>query len=319
VKRVPPGFLDEQADAAGAPEQLPGTPDARPHINRPELFDALPDAPGIIGKDWNPGRVKRAGRRFGSGSIAMTGLLVVIVGWCVASLGLSVLSSFQASSTLGSLALLVYTAGGGLIAYAGVSEWRALRSIRQVDTVRTVLRDSSVGLEELRAVCVGWLQRLADRIAFDQAVIGAIREADSREQIVSLLKNRLAGPLSEESRRIGRRVATEGSLLVAISPHQSWDGVIAALYGLRIIRQVAMAHGLRPSPIVSVILLRRTVRLALEIAAVELVAQSVGSKILENTPLLRHLATAIPGLGAAELRLYRLALVSGQACNPLAE
>jgi hypothetical protein len=70
---------------------------------------------------------------------------------------------------------------------------------------------------------------------------------------------------------------------------------------------------------VTLTLLRRTMRMALEIAAINFVAQGAGARILESTPILRHLAGAVPGLGTAELRLYRLAVVAGEACNPLAE
>jgi hypothetical protein len=66
-------------------------------------------------------------------------------------------------------------------------------------------------------------------------------------------------------------------------------------------------------------LLRRTMRAALEIAAVQFVAQGAGARILETTPLIRHLVATVPGLSTSELRLYRLAIVAGDACNPLAE
>jgi putative membrane protein len=320
VKRQGPRFLDDPESSAVEPVAERVQEPARADVERPRLHDALPNAPTAIGEDWQPGRVPRAARRFGAGWVAAAGIALIIAGWLGTTMTLAALSSYQVSPLMGDVVLATYAVGGLLVLVAIGAEWRAMRSVRQVELVRGALRASStVPLPELRDVILRWLRTLPGRLEVDPMVLEAIQRAESADQIVAILRNRVAPPLEAETQRIGLRVATEGSLLVAISPHQSWDGVIVALYGLRIVRRVAVAYGLRPSGMVTLMLLRRTLRAALEIAAVQIVAQGAGAKLLESTPILRHLAGAIPGLSTSELRLYRLAVVAAEACNPLAD
>jgi uncharacterized membrane protein YcjF (UPF0283 family) len=342
VKREGPRFLDEPAmpdpatgrnepnAAAGDESSAVAGNEARaadrnepiaasPKIERPRLHDPLPDAPNTIGTDWRPERVVPKSKRFGAGLVAVAGIALIIAGWLATSMTLATMSSFQVSPVLGDAVVAAFAVGGLLVLIAIGSEWRAMRSLRQVETVRSALRASGTPVAELRSVALRWLRSLPGRMEVDPTVLEAVQRANSADEIVSILRNRVGEKLTSETRRIGLRVATEGSLLVAISPHQSWDGIIVALYGLRIVRQVAVAYGLRPSGLVTVMLLRRTLRAALEIAAVQFVAQGAGARILESTPLVRHLVATVPGLSTSELRLYRLAVVAGDACNPLAE
>ena len=324
MRRDGPRFLDEPAtpepgDAprGEAPRDEPGAAPAE--VERPRLHDPLPAAPDRIGADWRPERVVPKPKRFGAGLVAVAGIALIIAGWLATSMTLMALSSFQVSPLLGDAVVAAFAVGGLLVLVAIGAEWRAMRSLRRVETVRSALRSSATPVEELRGVALRWLGTLPGRLEVDPTVLEAVQRAGSADEIVSILKNRVGEKLAGETRRIGLRVATEGSLLVAISPHQSWDGIIVALYGLRIVRQVAAAYGLRPSGLVTVMLLRRTMRAALEIAAVQFVAQGAGARILESTPLVRHLVATVPGLSTSELRLYRLAIVAGDACNPLAE
>ncbi|HVZ06890.1 DUF697 domain-containing protein [Rhodopila sp.] len=330
MTRETPRFLDDEA--SNPVPRVPEPPRARPvasdpagaaadrvEIERPFLHDPLPDAPTAIGADWRPDEIKRPPRRLGAGLVAVAGIALIIAGWLATTMTLAALSSYQVSPVMGNIVIAAYATGLLLVLAALLSEWRAMRSVRRVEIVRDALRHAeTIGLSQLRGVTLGWLRTLPGRLEVDPAVMSAIRKAETADQVLAILKNRVAPPLEAETRRIGLRVATEGSLLVAISPHQSWDGIIVALYGLRIVRQVAVAYGLRPGGMVTLMLLRRTLRAALETAAVGLVAQGAGARLLESTPILRHLAGTVPGLSTAELRLYRLAVVAGDACNPLA-
>lgn len=322
MKREMPRFLDDPSPSG--PEAAPAAKqpnDPRPAaVERPKLHEALPDAPEAIGEDWRPERVARTTKRFGAGWVAAAGIALVILGWLATTITLAALSSYEISPWMGHVVLGAYALGGLLVLIAIGSEWRAMRSVRQVETVRAALRASSaMKPAEIRGITLRWLRTLPGRLEVDPMVLEAVLRAESSEEIVAILKNRVAPALEAETRRIGLRVATEGSLLVAISPHMSWDGIITALYGLRIVRQIAVAYGLRPTGLVTLVLLRRTLRMALEVAAVTIVAQGAGARLLESTPVLRHLAGTVPGLTTAELRLYRLAVVAGDACNPLAD
>ncbi|MBS0644044.1 MAG: DUF697 domain-containing protein [Acetobacteraceae bacterium] len=322
MKRQMPRFLDEPSESEPATTPVARQPDATraAPVERPRLYEPLPDAPDAIGEDWRPDRVARAPKRFGAGWVAAAGIALVILGWLATTVTLAALSSYEISPWMGHVVVSAYALGGLLVLVAVGSEWRAMRAVRQVETVRAALRASSaLTPSDIRGITARWLRTLPGRLEVDPMVLEAVQRAESGEEIVAVLKNRVAPALEAETRRIGLRVATEGSLLVAISPHQSWDGIIIALYGLRIVRQIAVAYGLRPTTMVTLVLLRRTLRMALEVAAVQIVAQGAGARLLESTPVLRHLAGTVPGLTTAELRLYRLAVVAGDACNPLAD
>jgi uncharacterized membrane protein YcjF (UPF0283 family) len=243
VKRETPRFLDEPTtpepddparDAAGGDE-----PGAAPvEVERPRLFEALPDAPNTIGADWRPERVVPKPKRFGAGLVAVAGIALIIAGWLATSMTLMALSSFQVSPLLGDAVVVAFAVGGLLVLVAIAAEWRSMRSLRRVETVRSALRSPTTPADELRGVALRWLGTLPGRLEVDPTVLEAVQRAGSADEIVSILRNRVGEKLAGETRRIGLRVATEGSLLVAISPHQSWDGIIVALYGLRIVRQV---------------------------------------------------------------------------------
>jgi putative membrane protein len=301
-----PGFLDERVGVADATE--------RPTIERPRQLDPLPDAPSIIDGGWDPAIVRTGPRWRGAAWLAVLGVAIVLCGWCGVSMTTSAISAFQVSPVLGGVALAAYLGGGALIVFAGGNEIRALWSLRRVDHIRSALADPKVTLQSFRATCAVWLDALPVRL---DAADTLTSQGESKEQLMALLRNRLAERLRDETRRIGLRSAAEGSALVALSPHASWDGLIVAFYGLRTIRRIAAFHGLRPGAVVTLLLLRRVARVAVEVAAIDLAAQTVSSKLLENTPVVRHLVATIPGMGDVALRLYRLALAAGRACNPL--
>jgi putative membrane protein len=124
-------------------------------------------------------------------------------------------------------------------------------------------------------------------------------------------------PLRTAVRRIGQDAAVRGAALVAISPHASWDGLIAAWQGLRVIRSVARLYGLRPGPAVTVALVRKVAWTAAGTAGVDLLSQTVADQALSSLPVARHVLAAVPGSGVAALRLYRLAWIAAEACTPV--
>jgi putative membrane protein len=322
MSRDLPRFLDATgADASAGrwttkPRNAPGDAEHQDHIDRPALFDPLPDAPDAIDTGWNPDRLQPAGSRRGASVLALTGVAILLAGWLLVSLVGSIVEAYHASPSLGGLAFCIYAIGLLLIALAAASEWQAWRSLRRVDDLRAGLAQPSGSVADVRRTMIAWLETVPDRLQPTGAIITAIRSADSHERIAALIRDSLAEPLRQETARIARRSAVTGGMLVALSPHAAWDGMIIAVWGLRIIRRIAELHGVRPGPVVTLLLFRRIARTAVEIAAVDLVAQNVAAKLLEHTPLLRHVAASIPGMGAAELRLYRFAILAGRACSP---
>jgi putative membrane protein len=322
MSRDLPRFFDVTGNDASArgwtakPRNAPGDAERQDRIDRPALFDPLPDAPDAIDTGWNPARPQTAQHGRGTSALVLTGIAILFTGWLLVSLIGSIAEAYHASPAFGGLAFCIYAIGLLLIALAAASEWQAWRSLRRVDDLRAGLSQPSGSLADVKRTMIAWLATVPDGLHPVDAVITAIRGADSHERIGALIRDSLADPLRQETARIARRSAVTGGMLVALSPHAAWDGMIIAVWSLRIIRRIAELYGLRPGPVVTLLLFRRIARTAVEIAAVDLVAQNVAAKLLEHTPLLRHVAASIPGMGAAELRLYRFAILAGRACSP---
>jgi putative membrane protein len=105
-------------------------------------------------------------------------------------------------------------------------------------------------------------------------------------------------------------------VIVAVSPSPALDGVLAGLRGLSLLRQVATLHGMRPGGAVTLALLRRLAWTAAGTSGLDLLGQTLADGALAHVPVLRQLATVLPGSGLMALRLRRLAEVTAQACCP---
>jgi putative membrane protein len=109
----------------------------------------------------------------------------------------------------------------------------------------------------------------------------------------------------------------EGGAIVALSPSPSLDAVVAGWRGLKVVREVAALHGLRPGQAATRRLLARTVSIAATTAGADLIAQTAAEGLVGATPVLREIAGAVPGAGVTAFRLYRLALATAAACSPV--
>ena len=254
---------------------------------------------------------------FNSLAVASLGIAIVLVSWLTLSALASIISFFGVSLVLGSIALALYVGGSGVLLYAVVREWRSLRELHQVDALRVALAAASVAdVGPAREMCKAWLLRLSPHQPAAMTLAAALDEVTDTSQMRAMIGSRLAGSLDTATRRIGIRAASEGSALVALSPHHSWDGVIVGLHGLRVIRQVAEAHALRPGPAVMLALIGRVACAAVETVATDLLSQTAADQLLGSVPVLKHLAAAIPGISVAGLRLYRLAATVARVCSP---
>ncbi len=312
-----PRFLDEPMAPNGVRPAAAGMAEAPPPvIERPVLLEARPGAAAAVGADWNPRDLAVPPVPARSTSYAVAGLGVLAGSWVLLSAYTAVVDAFARSTALGGVTLGLYLTGFSLLLYAVFREWRSLHELHRVDALRAALDSSTAELEPTRRLCGPWLDRLVVRVPDAALAAAGLRESGDLPQLRAVLRSRLAQPLAIATRRIGLKAATEGSALVAVSPHASWDGVIVAWRGLRVIRQVAQLYGLRPGPAVTVALLRRVAQAAVETAATDLMSQTAADHLLGSVPVIRHLA-AIPGASVAGIRLYRLAGVVGRACSPM--
>ena len=300
-----PRFLDDPGTA---------TP---PPVDSPLLLDPLPGAGGVIDSGWNPADLTLPRPGIGSLGYALLGAFVLFLTWLTVSTFALVRAQFDLSPALGAVVLAAEAIGLGLVGYAALREMRGLRSLRQVDRLRALLAGTDRDLEPARAQSRAWLARVAPHLSDANAADRALQGAAGLSELRAILANRVAAPLLERARRIGRNAGLQAASAVALTPHASWDGVVVGLRGLGAIREVAELFGLRPGPAVCWVLLRHISRAALETMGADLLAQKVTDQFLSATPGLRHVAAAVPEMGIAAARLYRLAVITAKECSPV--
>jgi hypothetical protein len=99
--------------------------------------------------------------------------------------------------------------------------------------------------------------------------------------------------------------------------HASWDGVIAGLWGLRVIHEVARLYGLRPGPAVTLCLVRKVVWIAAGVAGLALLSQGLADQAVGSLPFIKHITASVPGAGLAAMRSYRLSRIAAEASCPV--
>lgn len=313
-----PHFLDEVSPPAVL--RATAAPSAEPEAalrTGPVLLDAGPDAAAVLQATWRPQALAGPlAPAVGVPWIAL-GLAVVIIGFAVLSAVAFVLDMAKRSLWLGVAAGLMLGLSLGLIGYRLGIEWLSYRQLQTVDRTRAALSGRNGSIETVRTAALGWLEQVDTTLAGVDDVVRAIRTAPTLIELQAILRNRAADPLREAAKGLGRRAALQGASLVAISPHASWDGLIAGVRAVLVIRAVARLFGLRPGPTVTIALVRKVVWTAAGTAAIEVVSQNLADHLLNSMPGVKHLAATVPGSGAAALRLYRLASIAAEACCPV--
>jgi putative membrane protein len=281
------------------------------------LLEAEPDAPAELQGTWRPQDLPANPASAGGVHWIALGIAVVLVS-LAASAAIGVIMHLADHSIfLGAVFGLMLILGVGLIGYGLAGEWRGYRKLKSVDRVRATLASDALSIEALRTAALGWLDQVAATLPDATGAISALRSVPTAIEIQAVLRNRAADPLHQAAEAIGRRAGLQAASLIAISPHASWDGVIAGLRGLLIIRDVARLFGLRPGLTVTIVLVRKVAWTAAGISGIELLSQGLADHALSALPFARHIAASVPGGGVAALRLYRLAAMAAEACCPV--
>jgi putative membrane protein len=282
----------------------------------PTLLAPLPDAETRIDHGWAPPQVLPPRPPRGALPWLTGGVLVLLGTWLVTDLVGFAAAAFRDSSLAAGFTLAAIGAGLGMIATSVAIEGRSLLRLRHADALRADLTDPSVPLATTKRAAQRWLGTVAASVPDSDRIAEAISAAPSASALAATLQTSVAGPLRAKASAIGLRAAVEGGALVAVTPSQPLEGAIAAIRSLLLIRQIAGLYGVRPGPVVLWQLLRRVAWTAAAVAGSEVFVQSFTDHALSQLPGLRHLAQA-SGMSVAAFRLYRLALVTAEACSPL--
>jgi putative membrane protein len=244
----------------------------------------------------------------GGVGLAGAGACVLVLGFSVLDAANFVASQFERGPLLGWLTLGVALSGFGLLAGAAWREFSGLFGLRHVDRLRAALADPA----RVHAAALEWLATLPE----GAALAGAVRAANDPDAILALLRAGPVASLRARADQLGRAAALQVFSVAAAVPSPALDGLLVGWRGVRLVRQIADLHGLRPGLFGTFSLLRRVALSAASVVATD-VAADVAMRTLLSNPILERLASDVAGAGVAARRMIVLARATAAACSPL--
>ena len=217
---------------------------------------------------------------------------------------------FDRSSVLGWAGLVGMLAGLSLIGVSMGRELRGLAALRRVDQLRADLGSGEA--ERVAKAAQRWVEGLPQH----GAMLPALAAVDSPEAVLALLRSGPAQTLRDGTDVLGRTAAIQSVAIIAATPSPALDALTVGWRGVRLIRQVAALHGMRPGILGTLALLQKTAMAAATVAATEMAVNAATHAIIAH-PLLRHLAGDVAGAGVAARRMIVLARAAAAACSPL--
>ncbi len=251
-------------------------------------------------------------RRWGMPALTLGGASVLLLGLAGVESFDIVTDAFARSPVLGGAALAVAATGFGMIGLGFWRELAALAALRGVDRLRTGLA-STDGKIRARAARE-WLKELPE----GPALLPAINAINDPDAILSLLRSGPAAALRNQADALGRAAALQSVAGIAAMPSPGLAALFVAWRGLRLIRQIAALHGLRPGIFATIGLLRRTALSAGAVAGVEIATNTAAHAFL-SSGLIQQFAGEMAGAGVAARRMLVLARAATVACSPVPE
>ena len=217
---------------------------------------------------------------------------------------------FDRWGTLGWAGLVILVCGIGLICVGIGRELRGLSALRRVDQLRVEFASGEAG--RVQRAARRWLQGLPQH----SEILPALAAADTPEAVLALLRSGPSQALQDATEVLGRAAALQSVAIVAATPLPAMDVLTVGWCGVRLIRQVAALHGMRPGVMGTLSLLQKTALAAATVAATE-IAVNAATHAMVSHPLLRHLAGDVAGAGVAARRMIVLARAAAVACSPI--
>ena len=244
----------------------------------------------------------------GTLGLAAGGAALLVLGFAALDAGNFVASQFERGQVLGWATLMVALGGFGMLGLAAWRELSGLVGLRRVDRLHAALADPT----RARAAALAWLASLPDGAAVDEAV----RVTNDPDAILALLRSGPVASLRARSDQLGRTAALQVFTAAAAVPSPALDGLLVGWRGVRLVRQIAELHGMRPGLFGTLALLRRVAFAAAGVVATDLAADVVTRGLLSN-PILERLASDVAGAGVAARRMIVLARATAAACSPI--
>jgi len=250
----------------------------------------------------DPARWRRSPALVGAAVLGF-GIPILWAAWLVSGL-------FDRWGVLGWAGVVILFIGISLIGISMGRELRSLAALRRVDQLRAELASGEAA--RVSRAAQRWLETLPEHAT----ILPALAATDTPEAVLALLRAGPAQALRDATDVLGRTAALQSVAIVAATPSPALDALTVGWCGVRLIRQVATLHGMRPWILGTLALLQKTALAAVTVAATE-VAVNAATHAMVSHPLLRHLAGDVAGAGVAARRMIVLARAASVACSPI--
>jgi putative membrane protein len=265
-------------------------------------------APRLEGLPPTPEPVIR--EKWGMPALVFAGTSVLVAGLGGIEIGEIVSDAFARAAFLGWTACAVAVTGVTLLGTGFVREASAIGALRSVDRLRRDLASTNPH-RRVRAA-KEWVHSLPEAPTLLPA-ISAINDPDA---VLALLRAGPAAALRVRAEGLGRTAAMQAVAGIAAMPSPGLAALYVAWRGLRLVRQVAALHGLRPGVFGTLALVKRTALSAGMVAGAEMAANAAAHAVL-SSPVLQHLAGDMAAAGVAARRMIVLARAADAACSPV--
>ena len=252
------------------------------------------------------------GRGLGSFGLLGAGAGVLVFGLALLAVGDFVADQFARGPALGWLTLGVAVLGWGLVAACFWRELRGLAALRRVDRLRAELADPVTA----QRAAIRWAGELPE----GAALASALAVVPDHATVIALLRGGAAGgrsgSLAARVDALGYAAGVQIFAMTAAIPSPALDGVLVAWRGVRLVREVAALHGMRPGLLGTLSLLRRVALSAAGVVATDVLVDTMARAALSN-PLLAHVVGEAAASGVAARRMLVLARATACACSPV--
>ena len=248
-------------------------------------------------------------RGWSSMGLAGLGLAVLLLGFSLLEAGNFIAAQFTEGAWLGWVTLAVAVVGFGLVFAALGRELRGYLALGKVDTVRAAHARGDVAA--LRTALEAWQSRLPE---------GRARTAGLAEMPVdtacALVEATTLAPITRDAEALGRAAAVQAFAMTAVSPSPGLDVLVFSWRGIRLVRQVAALHGLRPGIAGTLALLRRVAMDAATVAATDVAVEAMLRGVLSSR-IAEHVAGETAAGAVAARRMILLSRATDEACRVL--
>ena len=251
---------------------------------------------------------------FGTVFLITSGLFVLLVGFFVVESVGWIVTMVETRPWLGWAAAGVLGLGQLLLLWAIWRELAALFAVRRIEDWQDALADDAEDVGKARSAAQNYIALLrGNGIAIGDAR-EAVRGANSVEGIRNALEKTVLPVLDKRAAQTVRAAAAQAFGMSAMSPSASIDALLFSFRGVRLVRQIARAYGLRPHGLATWELLRRTMSSASLVAAADIAGGMLSHAILTN-PFAAKIAGEVAGAAVASQRMYRLGTIATSACR----